>query len=142
MKTCNARSRSARLHRATEPHGTLTGSLSARRFRKNSRADFGDGQRAAIRHAVRDLVERSRAEAVIVELPLSSPAAAAVGESLEAAGLGFIGIGPHFSPSGDALKTAGPRRAAGQRADQTFEPFAARLTDYALAEQRRVRQSL
>jgi hypothetical protein len=96
----------------------------------------------AIRHAVRELVERSRAEAVIVELPLSSPAAAAVGESLEAAGLGFTGIGPHFSPSGDVLKLAYLVEPLAREPIKTFEPFAARLTDYALAEQQRVRESL
>jgi GNAT superfamily N-acetyltransferase len=128
---------------ASEPHGTLTVKFDQRAAFARIRAQtLAIDSALAIRHAVRELVERSRAEAVIVELPLSSPSAAAVGESLEAAGLGFTGIGPHFSPSGDVLKMAYLVEPLAREPIKTFEPFAARVTDYALAEQQRVRESL
>ncbi|MBX9792043.1 MAG: GNAT family N-acetyltransferase [Pirellulales bacterium] len=96
----------------------------------------------AIRHAVRELVEQSRAEVVVVELPLVDPACGHASEQLEADGLAFTGVGPHFSPRGDILKLTYLVRPLAREPIKTFEPLAARLVEYALAEQNRVRAGL
>ena len=96
----------------------------------------------AVRHAARDLIERSRAKVVDVELPLEDPGAAEVCEGLEIDGIGFTGVGPHFSPRGDVLKLAYLVEPLAKEPIKTFEPIAERVVDYALAEQCRVRSDL
>jgi anti-sigma regulatory factor (Ser/Thr protein kinase) len=130
-------------HPAGDAHGTLTIKFDQRAALAMIRAEhLAADSVATIRHSVRQLVERSRAEAVLVELPLSEPAAAEVCGALESAGLGFAGVGPHFSPAGDVLKLAYVVEPLAREPIKTFEPFAGRLTDYALAEQERVRAQL
>jgi hypothetical protein len=63
-------------------------------------------------------------------------------KQLEADGLGFTGIGPHFSPQGDILKLTYLVSPLEREPIKTFEPFAGRLVEYALAEQTRVRAGL
>jgi hypothetical protein len=126
-----------------DKHGALMVKLDPRAGLAMIRAAaLGADSTASIRHAVREVVERSRAEAAIVELPLADPGAAAICDSLEAAGLAFTGIGPHFSTRGDVLKLAYLVEPLAREPIKTFEPFAARLVEYALAEQNRVRQAL
>ena len=96
----------------------------------------------AIRHAVREVIEVSRMEAVFVDLPLADPATAGVWDSLASCGLGFVGIGPHFSPLGDVVRLVYLVEPMAREPIKTFEPFAGKLVDYALAEQQRVRQGL
>ncbi len=96
----------------------------------------------AIRHALRDLLEHSHVHVVEIELPLEDPTTAEVCTALELDGVSFTGIGPHFSPQGDVLKLAYLVKPLSREPIKTFEPIAAQLVDYALAEQSRVRQSL
>jgi GNAT superfamily N-acetyltransferase len=103
---------------------------------------LGQDSVTSIRRAVRALVEQSRAEVVVVQLPLHDAAAVLACEGLEAAGMGFTGIGPHFSPGGDVLKLAYLVTPLAREPIKTFEPFAGRVVDYALAEQERVRANL
>jgi len=124
-------------------HGTHAVKLSAGKALGKIRAGaLGRDSVYAIRHGVRGLVEQSRAEVVVVELPLADPACGHVAEQLEADGLGFTGIGPHFSPQGDVLKLTYLVSPLERDPIKTFEPFAARLVEYALAEQTRVRAGL
>ena len=128
---------------AKEPHGTLVVQFERRAALATIRATgLGADSAAAIRHAGRELVEKSRAKAVVVELPLADSAAAEVCEALEADGFGFTGIGPHFSPQGDVLKLTYLVEPLAREPIKTFEPIADRLVVYALAEQERVRGSL
>ena len=79
---------------------------------------------------------------VLVELPWRIPATAEVCEALEADGLAFTGIGPHFSSRGDVVNLAYLVEPLARGPIKTFEPFADRLVNYALAEQERVRANL
>jgi anti-sigma regulatory factor (Ser/Thr protein kinase)/GNAT superfamily N-acetyltransferase len=127
----------------TPEHGTLTVKVESRAALATIRAgQLGKDSARAIRHAGRELVERSRVEVVVVELPLAEPATAEVCEALEADGLAFTGIGPHFSPHGDVLKLTYLVEPLAREPIKTFEPFADRLVNYALAEQERVRTNL
>ncbi len=129
--------------RPTLEHGTLTVKLERRASLATIHAPrLGKDSDRAIRHAARELVEHSRAKAVLVELPLVDTAAAHVCEALEADGFGFTGIGPHFSTAGDILKLAYLVEPLVREPIKTFEPFADRLVDYALDEQERVRANL
>ncbi|MGD9645472.1 MAG: GNAT family N-acetyltransferase [Pirellulales bacterium] len=124
----------------TAEHGELQAKFSAGAALGVVRVEtLGRDSSAAIRHAVRSLVEHSRAEVVVVELPLGEPATAIVADELAAAGLAFNGVGPHFAPRGDVLKLTYLVDPLERAPIQTFEPLAARLVDYALAEQARVR---
>jgi serine/threonine-protein kinase RsbW len=104
--------------------------------------EMGLDSAAAIRRAVRELIEVSRAEAVFVDLPLADPLTAVVWDSLAADGLGFVGIGPHFSTRGDIARLAYLVEPMVREPIKTFEPFAGDLVDYVLAEQDRVRANL
>jgi anti-sigma regulatory factor (Ser/Thr protein kinase)/GNAT superfamily N-acetyltransferase len=127
----------------TAEHGTHAVKLSAGKALGKIRASaLGRDSVYAIRHGVRSLVEQSRAEVVVVELPLADPACGHVAEQLEADGLGFTGIGPHFSPQGDILKLTYLVSPLEREPIKTYEPFAGRLVEYALAEQSRVRAGL
>lgn len=130
-------------HGPSVKHGTLAVKLDSGAATASIRAEaLGEDSAHAIRHAGRELVERSRAEVVVVELPLADPATADICEALEADGLAFTGVGPHFSPSGDVLKLTYLVEPLAREPIKTFEPFAERLVEYALSEQRRVRQEL
>ncbi len=127
----------------TAEHGTHAVKLSAGKALGKIRAStLGRDSVYAIRHGLRSLVEQSRAEVVVVELPLADPACGYVAQQLEADGLGFTGIGPHFSPQGDILKLTYLVSPLEREPIKTFEPFAGRLVEYALAEQARVRAGL
>jgi len=126
-----------------EAHGTHTVKFSSGAALATISAEtLGRDSVCAIRRAARELIERSRAEVIAVELPIHDPAAAAICEALEIDGLGFTGIGPHFSPRGDVLRLTYLVEPLARDPIKTFEPFAARLVDYALAEQERVRKNL
>jgi anti-sigma regulatory factor (Ser/Thr protein kinase) len=127
----------------TQEHGTLTIKFEKRSALATIRANqLGQDSALAIRHATRELVERSGAKAVVIELPLADPATAEVCESLESDGIAFTGIGPHFSPTGDVLKLAYLVDPLAREPIKTFEPIANQIVDYALAEQLRVRANL
>ncbi|MGI9472913.1 MAG: GNAT family N-acetyltransferase [Rubripirellula sp.] len=93
-----------------------------------------------IRHAIRELVERSRMEVVVVELPLQNSMTPRLCEALEKEGLGFCGVGPGFSTQGDVLRMSYLVEPLMRDPIKTFEPFADRLVTYALDEQDRVRR--
>jgi anti-sigma regulatory factor (Ser/Thr protein kinase)/GNAT superfamily N-acetyltransferase len=124
----------------TDDHGIFTIKFVSRAALATIRAgQLGSDSAGAIRHAARELVERSKAEVVVVELPLADLATPQVCQSLEAAGFAFTGIGPQFSSRGDVLKLAYLVEPLARAPIKTFEPFAGELVDYALAEQARVR---
>jgi hypothetical protein len=124
-------------------HGTFAVKFDSRAGCATIRVEtYGDDTAAALRHAIRQLVEQSRAEAVFVELPLAEAKAVDIGRKLEACGLAFCGIGPHFSASGDVLKLCYNVEPLSAPAIKVFEPFAEKLRDYALQEQNRIRDAI
>ena len=124
-------------------HGEMTSSLDKGSAVGTIRVgQVGADSVLAIRHAMRGLVERSHAKVVDMELPLEDLGTPALCEALEADGVGFTGIGPHFSPRGDVLKLAYLVKPLEREPIKTFEPIAERLVDYALAEQARVRANI
>ncbi|HVT28037.1 MAG TPA: GNAT family N-acetyltransferase [Lacipirellulaceae bacterium] len=126
-----------------QEHGSFAVVLRSSAAFANIRVEtLGQDSVHAIRHTVRELVERSRTEVVVVELPLEDAATAEVCEELAADGLAFSGIGPHFSTRGDVLKLTYLVAPLSREPIKTFEPIAARLVEYALAEQERVRANL
>jgi GNAT superfamily N-acetyltransferase len=128
---------------ATQEHGTLTVKFERRGGLATIRVEqLGKNSAFAIRHAARELVEKSRAKVVDVELPLAEPATAEVCEALEADGFGFTGIGPHFLPNSDVLKLVYLVEPLVREPIKTFEPIADRIVEYALTEQDRVRATL
>jgi hypothetical protein len=64
----------------------------------------GQDTAATIRHAKRQLIEHSHAEALFADLPLTQPGTPEVAEELRKEGFFFGGIAPHFSASGDLLR--------------------------------------
>ena len=124
---------------APEGHGELTIALDAGSATANLRADrVGADTAAAIRHAKRELVERSHAEALFVELPLSQPGTALTAHTLEKEGFSFIGIAPQFSPGGDLLRMVYLTEELSAEPIKVAEEIGHWLVDYALAENRRV----
>ena len=124
-------------------HGTLTVRMESNAARGMLRADaIGADTIHAVRHATRDLVERSGAAVVFVDLPLADPATPLVAESLEAEGFGFAGVAPHFSTRGDLLRLVYLVEPLEREPIKTYDEPAARLVEYALADQIRVRVSL
>lgn len=101
---------------------------------------IGRDTSAAIRHAKRELIERSHAEVLYVELPLSQPGTPVVMEALEKEGFSFIGIAPHFSTSGDLVRMVYLIDDLSSDAIHIQEDIGRWLVDYALAEHRRVAQ--
>ena len=91
---------------------------------------------------MRDLVERSHVEVVVVEMPVDSPMTASIWQALEGEGLGFTGIGPHFASNGDVVTLTYLVEPVEREPIKTFEPFADTLVNYALAEQQRARATL
>lgn len=126
----------------TIDHGELTVSMSRRAALATIRVGkVGQDTARAIRHAGREMVERSRAEVVAVELPLTDPAAAQLCEALEKEAYAMSALGPHFSTTGDVLKLTYLVKPLARDPIKTFEPFADKIVNYALAEQTRVRAS-
>ncbi len=99
---------------------------------------IGQDTAASIRHAKRELIERSHAEVLYVELPLSQPGTPAVMEALEKEGFSFIGIAPHFSTSGDLVRMVYLIDDLSSDAIHIQEDIGRWLIAYALAERVRV----
>lgn len=124
-------------------HGTLTVRIDTAAGKAFIRADtLGEDSVPAVCHAKRELIEHSHAEVVFVELPLEDPGTPPVVRELERDGFAFAGIAPHFSSRGDLLRLVYLVDALNREPIQTYEDFAGRLVDYALAEQARIRESL
>jgi anti-sigma regulatory factor (Ser/Thr protein kinase) len=128
---------------AASGHGELTvtiGSSSATAFLRAEQLGADTAQ--LIRHAKREIIERSHVEAVYAELSLADPATPHVADELEAFGFGFLGIAPHFSPRGDVLRLAYLTTPLEREPIKTVDAFTDKLFSYALAEQKRVRAAL
>ncbi len=124
-------------------HGTLAVRVESSAARAVVRAEqVGEDTVHAIRHAKRDLVERSTVEVVFVELPLGHPATPHVTEELENDGFGLAGVAPHFAAGQDLLRLVYLVEPLAREPIKTFEPFADRLVGYVLAEQARVQDAL
>ena len=124
-------------------HGTLKISIDAGAAKASIRAEqLGADSAQLIRHAKREIVERSHAEVVYAELPLSDPATPGIAEELEAEGFGFLGIAPCFGSRGDLLRLAYLVEPLQREPIKTVDDFTARLVDYALSEQARVQAVL
>jgi anti-sigma regulatory factor (Ser/Thr protein kinase) len=95
-----------------------------------------------VRQAKRQLIERSGARVVFVDLPLTDPGTPRVVEDLERLGFGIAGVGPHFAVDGDLLRLVYVVAPLARDPIKTFEPFADRLVNYVLAEQVRVQDAL
>lgn len=130
-------------HAAPEGHGTITVRLDSGGGKAFVRADkLGIDSVAGVRHAKRELIEHSHAEAVFVELPLQDPVTPQVATELEHNGFSFAGVAPHFSTHGDLLRLVYLTAPLAREPIKTYEDFAGSLVDYALSEQTRVRDSL
>jgi hypothetical protein len=124
-------------------HGTLTVEVNAGAASAFIRVEEpGADTVQLIRHAKREIIERSHVEAVYAELPLSDPGTPAIADELESAGFGFLGVGPHFSQRGDILRLAYLVEPLQREPIKTANAFTGELVDYALAEQARVQASL
>jgi len=124
-------------------HGTLAVKADTGAGTAFIRADkLGADTVHAIRHAKRELVERSHAQVVFVDLPVDDPGTADVVEALAAYGFGFAGIAPHFSPRGDLVRLVYLVEPLAREPIKTYDADAAQLVDYVLAEQDRVRIGL
>ncbi|WP_428308773.1 ATP-binding protein [Lacipirellula sp.] len=123
-------------------HGAIRISIAA--THATIRAELLGGDTAhQIRHAKREIVERSHAEVVYAELPLSDPATPSVAEALEEEGFGFLGVAPcHALAGDDLLRLAYLVEPLQREPIKTADEFCGRLVDYALAEQQRVQASL
>jgi anti-sigma regulatory factor (Ser/Thr protein kinase) len=123
-------------------HGAIRISIAA--DRATIRAEQLGGDTAhQIRHAKREIVERSHAEVVYAELPLNDPATPVIAEALEEEGFGFLGVAPCFAPRGDDLLRLAYLVEPLQRDPiKTADDFTARMVDYVLAEQQRVQAAL
>jgi N-acetylglutamate synthase-like GNAT family acetyltransferase len=124
----------------TADHSELSVTFSRRAALATIRAgQIGKDTARVICRAGREIIERSRAEVVVVELPLADPAVANVCEELEKEGYAFAGLGPHFEATSDVLKLTYLVRPLARAPIKTYEPFADQLVNYALMEQARVR---
>jgi hypothetical protein len=120
-------------------HGTLKVTINSAAACACIRADeIGADTAQLIRHAKREIIERSHADAVYAELPLDDPATPLVAEAIEKFGFGFLGVAPHFSPRGDILRFAYLVEPLQREPIKTADTFTAELVEYALAEQARV----
>jgi hypothetical protein len=128
---------------AAAGHGTLTVKIDSGAACAFIRADeLGADTAQLIRHAKREIIERSHAEALYAELPLADPATPAIADELESAGFGFLGLAPCFSLRGDILRLAYLVEPLAREPIKTLDAFTGQLVDYALAEQARVQASL
>ena len=128
---------------AATGHGTLTVKIDSGAACAFLRADeLGADTAQLIRHAKREIIERSHAEALYAELPLADPATPLIAEELETEGFGFLGLAPCFASRGDVLRMAYLVEPLKRDPIQTADPFTAELVDYVLAEQARVQAAL
>jgi anti-sigma regulatory factor (Ser/Thr protein kinase) len=129
--------------RAPTGHGTLAVSIDAGAALATAQAEtIGTDTVRLVRQARRELVERTHVEVVYVELPIADTATALVASELERDGFGFLGIAPHFSRRGDLLRLAYLVEPLAREPIKTLGESEARLVDYALAEQKRLRNVL
>lgn len=63
-------------------------------------------------------------------------------QRFEAEGFEFAGVAPHFSPRGDLLRLVNLVAPLEREPIKTYDEPAARLVEYALADQIRVRAAL
>jgi anti-sigma regulatory factor (Ser/Thr protein kinase)/GNAT superfamily N-acetyltransferase len=128
---------------AAAGHGTLTVKIDSGAACAFVRAsEIGADTAQLIRHAKREIIERSHAEAIYAELPLADPATPAIADELEAEGFGLLGIAPCFSLRGDILRLAYLVEPLAREPIHTADTFTAELVDYVLAEQARVQAAL
>jgi hypothetical protein len=128
---------------AATGHGTLTVKVDSTAACAYIRADaLGADTVQLIRHAKRELIERSHVEAVYADLPLVDPGTPAIATELESLGFGFLGVAPCFSLRGDVLRMAYLVEPMEREPIQTAGAFTAELVEYALAEQARVQSGL
>jgi anti-sigma regulatory factor (Ser/Thr protein kinase)/GNAT superfamily N-acetyltransferase len=128
---------------AAAGHGTLTVKIDSGAACAFMRAgEIGADTVQLIRHAKREIIERSHAEALYAELPLADPATPAIAAELEAEGFGLLGVAPCFSSRGDVLRLAYLVEPLARAPIQTADAFTAELVDYVLAEQARVQAAL
>ena len=99
---------------------------------------IGQDTAAAIRHAKREVIEHSHAEALFAELPLAQPGTPAIAEALEKEGFSFAGITPRFIPEGDLLRLVYLTEELSPDPIKIEEEIGHWLVDYALADRRRV----
>ena len=124
-------------------HGTLKVTIDSGAAKAFVRAEqLGADSAHLIRHAKREIIERSHAEVVYAELPLSDPATPGISEDLEAEGFGFLGIAPCFGARGDLLRLSYLVEPLQREPIKTVDDFTAKLVDYALVEQARVQAAL
>lgn len=124
-------------------HGALTVNVHAGAASAFIRVDVpGADTVQLIRHAKREIIERSHVEVVYAELPLNDPGTPAIADELELAGFGFLGVAPHFSLHGDVLRMAYLVEPLQREPIQTADDFSNELVNYALAEQARVQAGL
>jgi anti-sigma regulatory factor (Ser/Thr protein kinase) len=126
------------------PHGELRVSIDTGAEHATIRAvQLGGDSLHLIRHAKREIVERSHAEVVYAELPIADRTTAVIAEALAAEGFGFLGIAPCFAgDGGDLLRLAYLVEPLERAAIKTTGDFTNRLVDYALADQQRVQSTL
>lgn len=103
---------------------------------------IGQESAAAVRHAKRELIERSHAEALFAELPLSQPGMPDTARALEKEGFSFIGITPHFSEGGDMMRMVYLTEPLLKDHIKIAEEIGHWLVDYALAERSRVSRNV
>jgi hypothetical protein len=80
----------------------------------------------------------AEAEAILLELPLAQPGAAAACEAAERAGFFFSGIGPSFAADGDTLRLQLLKVPLDVALVQIDAPFARELVAYVARERERV----
>lgn len=96
----------------------------------------GNDSAQAIRDIRSELCERSKAEMLLVNLPLAQPATPWLCRELESAGFFFCGLGPHFAADGDVLRLQYLNADLDPSILKIFNPFAQELVDYAVREWR------
>lgn len=126
---------------AQQKHGILSINVNPRaHFAAIRVAKLGQDSARCIRNSARELIEMSHVEALSVEMPIADPGTPEACAMLEEHGFGFTGIGPHHTTRGDVLKMEYLVEPLTKDPIALFEPFAEKLVDYALSEQRRVRE--
>ncbi len=126
-----------------EGHGMLAVKVDPAAGTAFVRADqIGADTVHSVRHAKRELVERSVAAVVYVELPVEDAGTAYAMEQLEQFGFAFAGIAPHFSERGDLVRLVYLVEPLAREPIETYDGDAAQMVDYALAEQARVNAAL
>jgi hypothetical protein len=128
---------------AATGHGSHRVSVDSGALKATIRAEqLGADSAHLIRHAKREVIERSHAEVVYAELPLLDPATPYIADELEAEGFGFLGVAPCFGKRGDLLRMAYLVEPLQREPIKTVDEITAKLVDYALAEQVRVQSAL